>query len=145
MGIISSSYTLGVQQADGRVPVTETHVAEGGQLFSFEYLNDGIDPQLILEARASRINAELAARDAAQTAATESEVAILPIDFLYRFTAQERIDIRIAAETDPVVRDFMHLLECSPGVRRSLALPGLQYLQSVNLLTQQRVIVIGDF
>ena len=65
-------------------------------------------------------------------------------EFLMRMTAAERIAIRSKATTDPVVEDFMHMLDISGDVVRSnpVVLQGLNYLVSVGCLDASRVGVI---
>lgn len=61
------------------------------------------------------------------------------LQFLERFTTQERIAIR--SSTDPIVIDFMDLLTMSQEVdliNPSVTL-GLQYLASINLIQSSRI------
>jgi hypothetical protein len=60
------------------------------------------------------------------------------LDFLRRFSAQERISIR--ASDDPVVMDFLHLLSMAKWIRLDDAdtLGGLAYLEHVGLLASGR-------
>lgn len=65
--------------------------------------------------------------------------AVIPtVDFLRRFTVQERVAIRTSP--DPVVHDFRHLLDLSERV--NMAHPdtsnGIGYLVHVGLLTPER-------
>lgn len=146
MATLQSSFVVGTPQADGRSYVIETHVDAAGVAHIYEYLSDGSpSPQSIMEERAATISAVLDEREAARLLVEGTEVAIDPYIFLARFTAQERVAVRTASETDPYVKDFMHLLDRAPGVRRSRAMPGLLYLQSLGCLTAERVEEIGDF
>lgn len=146
MPITQSNFVVGPAQVDGRSYVTETHIDAAGVAHIYEYLSDGaVSHQVIMEERAAIISAVLDEREAARLLVEGTEVAIDPYIFLARFTPQERVGIREAADTDPYVKDFMHLLDRAPGVRRSRAMPGLLYLQSINRLTAERVEEIGDF
>lgn len=58
--------------------------------------------------------------------------------FLNRFTSQERVAIR--SSTDPVVIDFMELMNAASEIDRtnSDTIAGINYLASIGLLTAQR-------
>jgi hypothetical protein len=62
-------------------------------------------------------------------------------EFLERFTLQERIGIRAIEQSDPVVGDFMTMLNISQEVDLSndLVKQGLLYLVSINKLSTERV------
>ncbi len=61
MGIISSSYTEGHAQSDGRHYVTEIHVDSGGKQYQIEYLaNFGDDYSEKMTARAATLSNQLA-------------------------------------------------------------------------------------
>lgn len=140
---VTSSYVTGATQQDGRTPITETHIVEG---FShvYDYLSDGtISPQVVMEERAAFIKATLEEREAARVLAIGVPVALYKIDFLNRFTVSERIAIKSRAATDPITADFMLLMENADLIHMQKAMPGLQYLQSVGILTAQRVTEIG--
>lgn len=61
------------------------------------------------------------------------------LEFLNRFTAQERINIR--SSSDPIVEDFMELLNAASEVDKTYpdTIAGMNYLVSAGLLTQQRL------
>jgi hypothetical protein len=61
------------------------------------------------------------------------------LEFLNRFTSQERIAIRSSA--DPIVEDFMELLNAASEVDKTYAdtVAGMNYLVSAGLITQQRL------
>jgi hypothetical protein len=69
-----------------------------------------------------------------------------PLEFLQRFTAVERIKIRALAKADPVVEDYMHLLDLATTVNLDDAdtVNGLNYLTTGNdpALTLERVAAI---
>lgn len=70
-----------------------------------------------------------------------SEIVWTKLEFLTRFTVPERVAIRSAAKTDPVVEDFMALLniaEFVSSIDPNLK-PALDYLHSLGILTDGRV------
>jgi len=141
---LTSTFTAGEVQADGRFYVRETHTASNGQVIQPEYLCDGtLDPQLVLEERAKVIVATLRAREAARLAVVGTEVPWTKFEYLERFTPAERLAVRARAKADPVVEDFMELMNASGGIYPSLARPGLQYLASVGILSFDRATEIG--
>lgn len=60
--------------------------------------------------------------------------------FLLRFTAEERAAFRAASLTDPNVADFQQLAQAAQEVISNdpMTVAGMNYLVSVNLLTEQR-------
>ena len=60
--------------------------------------------------------------------------------FLLRFTADERAAFRAAALTDPQVADFQQLAGAAQEIStdNEVTLAGLDYLVSINLLTENR-------
>lgn len=63
------------------------------------------------------------------------------VDFKMRMTTQERISIRTASQTDPIVFDFLDLLNSTNMVDTSApqVIEGLNYLESQGLLVAGRV------
>ncbi len=144
--IAESSFKLdSAPQSDGRVGVTEVHRALDGVVHTYNYLSDGsLDPQTVLQERATLLNSTLAARAAAKAyVLANTEVMYTKHEFLDRFTAAERIAVRETAKTNPYVADFMEMLSASGGVYMSLARPGIAYLQSLGKLTTERAAIIG--
>jgi hypothetical protein len=66
-------------------------------------------------------------------------VVFSKLDFLQRFTVQERIEIRRAASTNPIVEDFMHLMDLSENIN----LTHVATQQGVGYLEQQGLIAAG--
>jgi len=69
------------------------------------------------------------------------------LEFLREFTRQERINIRAAAKQDPVVEDFMEMLEKADGVDStdSDVTEGMQYLvDNGHLSSTRRDEILGD-
>lgn len=136
---ITSTFVLSEPQGDGRQFVKEQHVVAGGPTIEREYLWDGVlNPQLVMEERAKRIEAELLAREAARLAVVGTEVPWKKYDFLNLFTSIERVAIRNAAATDGYVLDFIEMMNASGGVYKSLAHQGLLYLAYIKVLTDER-------
>lgn len=70
------------------------------------------------------------------------DLQLSKLAFLRRFTAEERIAIR--ASTDPVIVDFLHLLDLAQEVQLDDAdtQAGVRYLESAGLLAAGRAEVI---
>lgn len=70
--------------------------------------------------------------------ASTEPVWLSATDFMRRFTLGERVAIR--GSTDPVVVDFLDLLDKSPNVnlKDALTIQGIQYLEAQGLLTNGR-------
>ena len=67
MPIVSSTHSVGHQQADGRRYVTEQHTDDIGAVIVVEYLAaDGADYVTARDARASAMNTALAEREATE-------------------------------------------------------------------------------
>lgn len=66
--------------------------------------------------------------------------ALSRLEFLRRFTAEERVAIRQASTTDPIIYDFLDLLYQAQEVRADDAdtRAGLQYLETKGLLASGR-------
>jgi hypothetical protein len=65
MAIVSSTYTVGVPQIDGRCYVVELHTDSTGQVHRVEYGPVGvIDYQAVMQARAAQIGNALADAEA---------------------------------------------------------------------------------
>lgn len=89
--ITSSTHTTGTAQADGRVWVKESHQISDGRVFDYEYLADltVVDPQIVMSARAARINAELVMRDASVAEAQNGSVPWSKVEWERKFTDAE--------------------------------------------------------
>lgn len=133
-------------QADGSVNVVERHMDSDGKVYEFSY-NAGasLNLDLVLANRAERINAELAEKANAESVALQGELPISKLEFLARFTSDERIAVRAAAKTDGVIEDFMELLKITDVIHLNhpMAQQGLAYLVSIGILTAERAELIG--
>lgn len=86
--IISSTFTEGPTQVDGRRYVTERHETSDGRVINFETLTDA-DASLMLAARANVLGAQLAAEAAAQAAISGTLLPITKLHFRRLFTPTE--------------------------------------------------------
>jgi hypothetical protein len=150
--VTSSSYTVGVQQADGRSPIVESHLLSDGRVITFDYLADeSIDRDLVLSLRAERVAAELAAREAAEGIAASGEIPLTKLEFRGRFTEQEQREIDafnagfeshpgLTTEQKAAVRTALKNLDSALDVRltdpRTIA--GMQMYVALGLLAPER-------
>lgn len=137
--IVSSSYSEGQYQEDGRRWVREYHITGDGELFTYEWLGDQ-NANLILAERANKLNELLAEQEAARDFVADTEIGIPPVDFMRRFSLPEEAGIRQAAKTDPMVEVLLARLLT---VRRVVldhpeTVGGIQYLVARGLLSQTR-------
>lgn len=81
--ITQSTWTEdGASQADGRRWVTERHVDDLGRPMTFTYLaSDGMDRSAIMAARATRLNADFAAKDAESAEAARGRIPWSKLEF----------------------------------------------------------------
>lgn len=78
--IVSSSFTEGEPQADGRRWVRESHITSDGDELKYEWL--GLhEAQLVLEERAAVLNAQYAERAAARSMVTGSLIPLSKLEF----------------------------------------------------------------
>ena len=107
--IISSTYTEGDVQADGRRYVNESHLLDDGRTIDFDYLADEtIDPAAVMAARSDRLNAEIAAKDSALLIAANGSAPLTKLQFRRLFSEEEQKAIdRFNAnfETHPMLTD----------------------------------------
>jgi len=144
--VVSSSYTVGPPQTDGRVSVTEQHVLEDGQVYKYSYLCDLFvtNPEMVMSARGDFIDNQLTKRANALALVVGTSVPLTKHQFLNRFTSEERQAIRRRAKVDEIVLDFMEMLNASGGVYHTLALPGINYLRFLGDITTTRAALIGE-
>lgn len=74
----------------------------------------------------------------------QADPTITKLEFKQRMTAQERIAIRQAANTDPIIFDFMDLVESATYIdlSRQDTQDGVNYLESQGLLASGRAAAI---
>lgn len=144
MEITQSRYSESVPQEDGRWWVKEVHIDSDGNTHEYEWLSDGsLNAQMVMEERAAHIAAVLTARENARAVAAGTKVALTRFEFLSRFTPEERVAIRTEAKINPLVEDFLELMNATATVFPSLARPGLLYMVYQGLLTEERATTIG--
>lgn len=89
--ILSSTFTEGEAQADGRRYVQESHLLDDGRTIDFEYLADAtISPAAVMAARAERLNGEIAAKDSALLIANNGALPLTKLQFRRLFTTAEQ-------------------------------------------------------
>lgn len=114
MSIATSTYTEGPAQVDGRRYVQERHTDDAGNVYEFEWLGDQ-DAALVLAARASVLNQQLAARAAADAVVVGTLLPLSKLQFRELFTDAERyaidafeagfeVDAGLPVETKAVIR-----------------------------------------
>ena len=92
--IVSSNYTAGHPQQDGRRFIKESHLLDDGRSVDFEYLADEqINPTAVMTERAVRLAAELLSQEAATIEASNGELPLTKYQFRQRFTFPERVAI----------------------------------------------------
>lgn len=112
MPIVSSQIVSATVQASGDRSVHERHTDHNGRTYDVSYFAPAsMDIAAVLAARAANIGAEVDAREAVAAEAANFELPISWIDFIDRFTAQERIAVRAARLVDPMIDDFLDLGE----------------------------------
>lgn len=80
--IVQSTWTEGAMQQDGRRYITERHVDDLGRPLVFEYLGtDDMDRNAVMQARAMRLNADFAARDAEAAEAARGRIPWSKLEF----------------------------------------------------------------
>ena len=103
--ILTSIFTEGPTQQDGRRYVNETHTDDAGRTYQFTWLGNE-DARMVLTARAVELNILLAAQAAAQLVVHGTRLPLSKLDFRNRFsvTDQENIDAFNATyETNPAL------------------------------------------
>jgi hypothetical protein len=106
----------------------------------------GLSEQYKIEAREGYLPRDVSLWDPASRSFVKASITISRLQFLSRFTAQERIAIRQLAASDLVVDDFMKLLDISQDIDMSSEMVGngLNYLLYKGILSAERVIEIGE-
>lgn len=141
MPIIDSLLRDNTLQADGSHNVTERHTDHAGRTYDIVYnCPVGVDPLQVLSVRAAKIGAEVDARDVAEALATNFDLPISWVDFIDRFTPQERIAVRAARLVDPMIDDFLDLGEKRGAVylRSPRLAAALDYMVGAGLLAASR-------
>lgn len=75
------------------------------------------------------------------------KASLTPLEFLQRFTVYERVAIRSAAKADPIIEDFLDMINAASGIEggHPLLVQGLGYMILQGLVTPERAAEIGAF
>lgn len=92
MPIVSSTYTEGPTQQDGRRYVTERHTDDAGQVYTYEWLG-AQDATQVVQARAASLDTQLAERAAAAATVAGTLLPLSKLKFRELFTFAERMGI----------------------------------------------------
>lgn len=119
--VIQSSFSVGPPEQDGRRWVRESHQCDNGEVLKFEWLRGDGDPDALLVAqeRANLLNAQFAARDAAQALVAGSKIPLTHYEFRKLFPAAKR----------PLIDRFNAQFEQHPGLtpeQKDLVRSGLE-------------------
>lgn len=90
--IVTSTYTEGPAQVDGRRYVSELHTDDRGQTYAFEWLGDQ-DADLVLADRAAVLSAQIAAQRAAEAVVLGTALPLTKYQFRQLFTFSERVAV----------------------------------------------------
>ena len=107
--IVSSTYSAGHPQQDGRRYVKERHLLDDGRSVDFEYLADEqLNLNAVMTERASRIAADLLAQAAASLEAAKGAIPLTHNDFRKRLSLEEQLifdnfDVPEFANTHPKI------------------------------------------
>lgn len=86
--IVSSSYSEGPVQADGRRYVSEVHTDSTGRTYTYEWLGDQ-DANAVLQARAETLSADLARKAAAEAVVLGTKTPLTHLEFRRLFHQSE--------------------------------------------------------
>jgi hypothetical protein len=117
-----------------------------GTLYGLTTIDGYVPPdQYILESREGDLPKSISLWDTTSRSFNSVNEAITKLQFLSRFTTEERIAIRQHAMTDPVIDDFLKLLDISQevDVKSEMTQQGLQYLVYKGIILANRVSEIG--
>mgnify|MGYP000959158839 FL=1 len=145
--IVSSELRDVTTQANGSFNVVERHTDSNGKVYEFVYnAASDADFTAIMNARAAKIDADLAAQAAIEAEAQNYALPLTHLQFMTRFTMEERFAILAAANTDPIIDYFLELLKISDYIypTHEMTQAGLQYMVSQNLLTSERAAEVGS-
>lgn len=157
---ITSSYTIGTIQADGRTPIIETHVSDiyPEHVITKEYLAyldpqhpEYVNPDQVMQFRAARLLSEEQATQRAIALAAGSSFGLNKYEFRQKFTASERPGIDAFIEggylTHPALTEEQKIA-VGDGVRSYTATPIVQLdnpdtIMMVNLFEALGLIASG--
>jgi len=90
--IVSSTYTEGPPQVDGRRYVSELHTDDRGQTYTHEWLGDQ-DAAMVLADRAAVLSAQISAQRAAEAVVLGTALPLTKYQFRQLFTFSERVAV----------------------------------------------------
>ena len=144
--IINSEIISVTTQLDGTRSVHEQHTASNGTKYDFTYFaTDEMNVDLILQDRAENLNRDLQQREQAKLQAGNFKINLSKLEFLRRFTAEERIAIRTRGKTNPIIEDFLAMLDLAESINIADldTINAVHYLRSLNdIATDARVMEI---
>lgn len=154
--IVSSTYTEGPAQADGRRYVTEVHILDDGDELKYEWLGDQ-DARMVMEARVEVLNSQYAAKAASQALVVGSLIPFSKLEFRNLFGAKKKsidafnasfeLSPLLSAEQKAVVRSGLEDFKESKYIERPFRPDVLMLLglyQALGLLTAQEVAAITE-
>lgn len=103
--IVSSSWTEGPTQIDGRRYVNERHVDDRGDEYLYEWLGD-TSADVVVAARATQLNKLIGDQRAAEQLVSGTLLPLTKLKFRELFTTTERANIdafRVGLETNPAL------------------------------------------
>lgn len=154
MPIINSTITNKISNTTSGFPVSELHTDHNGKTYSFVYTCDGLDPYIVLAARAVNLSAEIDAKEAAEIEARNFTIPLTKYQFRQRFTQEERMacdGFNVAFESQPAltveqkafIRTGLEDFKAAEAVEPVKAMPLLQMYEALGLLAQGRAAEIG--
>lgn len=144
--IVQSQIIESTLQADGSFNVHERHTDQNGKTYNIVYNAPGDwNQEEVMAARAANLSAELERRAALAAEAMNFAIPLTHYEFMERIPQEKRIAIRAARTTNPVIEDFLDLLEKAGDVipTHPKVQAGLAYLVSLGFLTEQEAEEIG--
>jgi hypothetical protein len=114
----------------------------GGTLYGISSYEDvNVPPQYVREWREGDFPCDISNWSTDTRDFMKTYRVISKLDFLTRFTMQERLTIRTFQDTDSIIDDFMKILEISQEIDlgNPLTKQGLMYLVSVGAIQLSRV------
>lgn len=147
--IVSSTYTEGPAQADGRRPVKERHVDGNGEVYEFDWLGSQ-DVTPVLEARAARLSAQLSERAAAEAQVAGTLLPLTKFQFRKLFRAKQGLvdefnasfesNAGLSAELKRAIRSGLENYRTSGSVARPFLPEVVQMIglyQALGMLTAE--------
>lgn len=149
--IVSSTYTEGPPQVDGRRYVSELHTDDRGQTYTYEWLGDQ-DAAMVLADRAAILSTQIAAQRAAEAVVISTALPLTKYSFRQLFTFTERVaadELEANLEQHPgltneqraVIRTGLKDFNAAQDVARPFLPDVLQMLDlfvSLGILTPER-------